>query len=132
MIVPSTPTSLGATARSRRGHRAAAAVVLLAVALFWASALYGIASPFYYGHYGYHGGSYATWARGTLRHHTLLPVNEPGFAPPRPGTYYIHHPVLTHQLVTLTFTIFGQHEWSVRLGALIPSFLSLLLSLIHI
>lgn len=108
-------------------RRGAAAVVVLAILLFWAAALYGIDSPFYYGHYGYHGGSYATWARGTLRFHTLLPVNEPGFAPPRPGTYYIHHPVLTHQLVTLTFSIFGEHEWSVRLGALIPSFLSLLL-----
>ena len=29
--------------------------------------------------------------------------------------------------MTLTFSIFGEHEWSVRLGALIPSFLSLLL-----
>ncbi|MBC8133233.1 MAG: glycosyltransferase family 39 protein [Deltaproteobacteria bacterium] len=108
-------------------NRVAAAGVLLAVLLFWFAALYGIGSPFYYGHYGYHGGSYATWARGTVRHHTLLPVNEPGFAPPRPGTYYIHHPILTHQLVTLTFAVFGEHEWSVRLAALIPSFASLLL-----
>ena len=117
----------GARARTRLARAVPWAAVTLAVALFWGAALYGIASPFYYGHYGYHGGSYATWARGTLRHHTLLPVNEPGFAPPRPGSYYIHHPVLTHQLVTLTFLIFGEHEWSVRLGALIPSFLSLLL-----
>ncbi|MEO5769025.1 MAG: glycosyltransferase family 39 protein, partial [Polyangia bacterium] len=102
-------------------------MVLVAVLLFWGAALYGIRSPFYYGHYGYHGGSYATWARGTLRHHTLLPVNEPGFAPPRPGTYYIHHPVLTHQLVTLTFLLFGEHEWSIRLAGLLPAFASLLL-----
>ncbi|MEP6654025.1 MAG: glycosyltransferase family 39 protein [Myxococcales bacterium] len=110
-----------------RRKRVAAAAVLVAVLLFWGAALYGIKSPFYYGHYGYHGGSYATWARGTLRHHTLLPVNEPGFAPPRPGTYYIHHPVLTHQLVTLTFLLFGEHEWSIRLAGLLPAFASLLL-----
>ena len=98
-------------------RRIAAALVLLAVLLFWVAALYGIRSPFYYGHYGYHGGSYATWARETMRHHTLLPINEPGFAPPRPGSYYIHHPVLTHQLVTLTFLLFGQHRWAAGLAA---------------
>lgn len=108
-------------------RRASFAAVVLAVALFLASALYGIDSPFYYGHYGYHGGSHATWARGTIRHHTLFPVNEPGFAPPRPGTYYIHHPVLTHQFVTLTFLLFGEHEWSVRVASLISAFLCLFL-----
>jgi hypothetical protein len=113
--------------RANGVNRLAAAFVLLAIVVFWAAALYGIRSPFYYGHYGYHGGSYATWARGTLRHHTLLPVNEPGFAPPRAGSYYIHHPILTHQLVTLTFVLFGEHEWSIRLAALIPAFASLLL-----
>lgn len=102
-------------------------LVVAAIVVFWMVSTYGITSPFYYGHYGYHGGSYATWARGTLRHHTLYPVNEPGFAPPRPAQYYVHHPVLTHQLVSLTFALFGQHEWTVRLGALLPSFASLLL-----
>jgi hypothetical protein len=104
-----------------------AGLVALAVVVFALFASYGITSPFYYGHYGYHGGSHATWARGTLRHHTIYPVNEPGFAAPNPQTYYIHHPVLTHQFVTLTFALFGQHEWSVRLGALISSFACLLL-----
>jgi hypothetical protein len=109
-------------------RRLGVALVVLALVVYWAGASYGIKSPFYYGHYGYHGGSYATWARGTLRHHTIYPVNEPGFATPQPGTYYIHHPVLTHQLVTLTFALFGQHEWSVRLGAILPSLASLLLA----
>ena len=40
---------------------------------------------------------------------------------------YIHHPVLPHEFVTLTFLLFGEHEWSVRLAALIPSFASLLI-----
>ena len=121
--VPPGPRGIVATRERRLG----AGLVGLGVVLFWLGATYGLAAPFYYGHYGYHGGSYATWARGTLRHHTIYPVNEPGFEPPSPQTYYIHHPVLTHQLVVITFAIFGQHEWSVRLGALIPSFASLLL-----
>lgn len=99
----------------------------LAVLLFWFGASYGLKAPFYYGHYGFHGGSYAAWARGTLRHHTIYPINEVGFRQPTPASYYLHHPVLTHQLVTLTFALFGEHEWSVRAGALIPSFLALIL-----
>jgi hypothetical protein len=108
-------------------RRVGCGLVGLGILLFWLGATYGLTGPFYYGHYGYHGGSYATWARGTLRHHTIYPVNEPGFSAPQPSTYYIHHPVLTHQLVSLTFALFGEHEWSVRAGALIPSFASLLL-----
>ena len=104
-----------------------ASLVVLGVVLFLLSSAYGLAGPFYYGHYGYHGGSYATWARGTLRFHTIYPVNQPGFAPPDPATYYVHHPVFTHQLITFTFALFGAHEWSVRLGAMIPTLVSLLL-----
>jgi Dolichyl-phosphate-mannose-protein mannosyltransferase len=117
----------GLDAVGPRERRIGAGLVSLGIVLFWLGATYGLAGPFYYGHYGYHGGSYATWARGTLRQHTIYPVNEPGFAPPTPQSYYIHHPVLTHQLVTLTFALFGEHEWSVRLAAIIPSFASLLL-----
>jgi hypothetical protein len=116
-----------AEASAMKERRIGGGLVGLGILLFWLGATYGLTGPFYYGHYGYHGGSYATWARGTLRHHTIYPVNEPGFAAPQPQTYYIHHPVFTHQLVTLTFALFGEHEWSVRAGALIPSFASLLL-----
>ncbi|MES1164466.1 MAG: glycosyltransferase family 39 protein [Verrucomicrobiota bacterium] len=127
------PNDTGIAAGAARAKAATVArhapwvLVLVAAALFLASATYGIQAPFYYGHYGYHGGSYATWSRGTVRHHTLFPVNEPGFAPPRPGTYYIHHPVLTPQLVTLTFAVFGEHEWSVRLAGLLGSSLCFVL-----
>lgn len=102
-------------------------LIVLAVAAFALFSSYGFTSSFYYGHYGYHGGSYAAWARGTLRHHTIYPVNEPGFAKPDPHTYYIHHPMLAHQIVTLTFFVFGEHEWAVRLAAFISSTASLLL-----
>lgn len=107
--------------------RTALGGVILAVLLFWAAGSYGLTSPFYYGHYGYHGGSYATWARGTLRHKTVYAVNEPGFAPPRPASYYVHHPQLPHHLVAVSFALTGEHEWSVRLAALASAFASLLL-----
>jgi len=122
---PASPSAT--TVAGSLDRRVGGILVVLAVLGYFLGASYGINGPFYYGHYGYHGGSYATWARGTLRHHTLYPVNEPGFATPDPRTYYIHHPMLTHQLVTLTFALLGQHEWSVRVAAMIPSFASLLL-----
>ena len=71
-----------------------------------------------YGHYGFHAGEYATRARHTLRNDCILPGNVPGATAPRPGGYYIHHPILTHQLVTASFALFGDHEASVRLASI--------------
>jgi 4-amino-4-deoxy-L-arabinose transferase-like glycosyltransferase len=95
----------------RAGIGAAAMICLLV-------ASYGLLGPFYYGHYGYHAGEYATRARHTLRNGAVLPGNVPGTAAPTSGTYYVHHPILTHQLVTATFALFGDHEASVRLAAI--------------
>jgi hypothetical protein len=72
-----------------------------------------------WGHFGYHAGEYATRARHTLENGAVLPGNVPGTSAPKPGTYYLHHPILTHQLVTLTFGIFGDRESSVRLAGLL-------------
>ena len=101
------------------------AIVALAFALFWAIHLYGFTAPFSYGHYGFHGGEYATGARGTLRFHTIYPVNVPGYRPLGPQSYYIHHPVLPHQLVVLAFLLLGEHEYSIRLAAMLSPLVSL-------
>jgi len=95
------------------------ALVVLGVAVFLAAALYGFGGPYTYGHYGYHAGEFSTRARHTLRHGAILPGNVPGATPPAPGSYYLHHPILTHQLVTLTFALFGDRETSVRLAGLL-------------
>jgi len=107
--------------RSVLRMRGRTAVVVLGAALFLAAALYGFGGPYTYGHYGYHAGEFSTRARHTLRHGSLLPGNVPGATPPTPGSYYLHHPILTHQLVTFTFALFGDRETSVRLAALIAS-----------
>jgi dolichyl-phosphate-mannose-protein mannosyltransferase len=101
------------------------ALIALAAAVFIAIHLYGIASPFYYGHYGFHGGEHATWARGTLRFHTIYPVNVPGWAPPLARNYYIHHPVLPPQLTVLAFLLLGEHEYSIRIFAMLAPLVSL-------
>ena len=110
----------------RARHAALALVVCSGLALF-VSGLYGIASPFVAGHYGYHGGEYSTRARNTIRHGSIVPVNEPTFSTPRPEQYYLHHPVLTHHLVTLTLTLLGDHEYSVRAAGLLGCFACFLL-----
>lgn len=106
--------------------RGRVALAVLGVLLFLAAALYGFGAPYTYGHYGYHAGEFSTRARHTLRHGSILPGNVPGATPPTPGTYYLHHPILSHQLVTLTFALFGDHETSVRLAGLLSSAATLL------
>jgi hypothetical protein len=101
------------------------ALIALGALLFVVIHLYGIAAPFSYGHYGFHGGEYATWARGTLRFHTIYPVNVPGWAPPLARNYYIHHPVLPHQIAVLGFLLFGEHEYAIRLAAMLAPLASL-------
>ena len=88
--------------------------------------MHGIAGPFVAGHYGFHGGEYSTRARHTLRHGSILPANTPGWAAPVPSSLYLHHPILTHQVVTLTFGLFGEHPATVRLGSLLGCLLTML------
>ncbi|HJZ84117.1 MAG TPA: glycosyltransferase family 39 protein [Polyangia bacterium] len=105
-----------------RASRRLSYALLAIVGAFWlTSGLYGIASPFIFGHYGYHGGEYSTRARHTLRHGTFLPSNVPCAFPPPRESYYLHHPVLTHHLVTLTMALLGENEYAVRAGGLLAS-----------
>src|SRR5437016_645957 len=103
-------------------RRAALALVICSGIALLVSGLYGIDAPFVAGHYGYHGAAYSTRARNTLRHGSILPVDVPTFYQPRPAQYYLHHPILTHQLVTLTITILGDHEYSIRAAGLLACF----------
>ena len=94
-------------------------LLLGAVLLLIGTALYGITAPFVAGHYGFHGGEYSTRARNTLRHGTFLPANTPGWTDPVPSSYYLHHPILTHHVVTFTFALLGEHTYAVRIAALL-------------
>lgn len=107
--------------RGSSARRWRLAVWALGALVFVAGACYGLRGPFVWGHFGYHAGEYATRARHTLENGAVLPGNVPGISPPRPGTYYLHHPILTHQLVTLTFGILGDRESSVRLASLLAA-----------
>lgn len=104
------------------GRRHWATVLLaVAVALLVAMALYGLAAPAVFGHYGYHLGEYITRARHTIRSGAILPYNTPGWTLPPRETLYVHHPLLTHYLVVPLIVLFGEREASVRMAAVIAA-----------
>ena len=122
----SEPSSPGAqTTRGTAGGLArisrwcALLVVLLSAIYTLGGGLYGIDAPLAFGHHGYHVGEYSTRARHTLRHGSILPANLPGYKQPAVENHYLHHPILTHQLVTLTMGVIGERVFAVRLAAII-------------
>jgi hypothetical protein len=121
MDAPKTPA---APSGSRHRYLAALGALLL---LLLAHGLYGAGGPFVWGHYGFHAGEYSTRARHTIRHHTIMPSNAPGWTQPDNPSYYLHHPILTHQLVTVSLLILGQREVAVRAAALFSTVIAYLL-----
>ncbi len=94
-----------------------------ALVLFLVAGLWGIDSPFIWGHYGYHAGFHGSNARTFLRHGIWTPAHYAGRLPPPAKTYYLHHPILMHHYLALAFRLFGEQEWVVRA---VPLFFSLL------
>lgn len=100
-------------------RRCALLVVMLSALYALGGGLYGIDAPLAFGHHGYHVGEYSTRARHTLRHGSILPANLPGYNQPAVENHYLHHPILTHQLVTLTMGVLGERVFAVRLAAVL-------------
>lgn len=86
----------------------------IVVAIYIAYSLFGIAAPFLWGHHGYHGATYMLRAIMSLRFHLLLPCTWAGFEFPPRFSWYLHHPIGYHHLLTLLIPIFGVHEWLAR------------------
>ena len=107
-------------APSPRARRAALAAIVF-VYLVYSS--FGVAHPVLWGHYGHHAGEYLLRALASLRFHLVVPATSPGFAPPRPETIYLHHPIGYHHLYTLLIALFGNHHW---IAAVAPALSGLL------
>lgn len=86
----------------------------LVVAIYVAYSLFGIAAPFLWGHHGYHGATYMLRAIMSLRFHLLLPCTWAGYEFPPRFSWYLHHPIGYHHLLTLLIPVFGVHEWLAR------------------
>jgi 4-amino-4-deoxy-L-arabinose transferase-like glycosyltransferase len=80
---------------------------------------------------GWSGPFYGIAARNYLRYGYLAtrmaPVLNTGPASPDQFAFYTHHPPLVPLLVSLSFRIFGEHEWSARLVPLLFSLMGLFL-----
>ncbi|MCD6497729.1 MAG: glycosyltransferase family 39 protein [Deltaproteobacteria bacterium] len=98
----------------------------IVIVWYWATALWGIAAPFAWGHYGFHAGFHGCCARTLLRHHVLTPAMYSGQAPPPAKTYYLHHPMLVHPYLAVGFALFGQHEWVIRMVPVLFTFAAIL------
>ncbi|MGZ3476694.1 MAG: ArnT family glycosyltransferase, partial [Polyangiales bacterium] len=92
--------------------------------------LYGIASPWQWGHNGFNGAAFCQAARNTLRFHVIgQALYYTGLTAPAPGTLYTHHPQMLHLHLIVLFKLLGQQPW---IGRLIPATYSILtLFLIH-
>ena len=101
--------------RPRLYRRLALGVLAVAAIVFVATALFGILMPVEWGHYGHHLGEYILRARGTLRHHTMIPTQWAGPDFPPISSYYLHHGILPHHFLTVVIALFGEHLWLVRL-----------------
>ncbi|MGH9332980.1 MAG: ArnT family glycosyltransferase, partial [Vicinamibacteria bacterium] len=92
----------------------------------------GIDLPWRHGdHNGWGGAFYSNIARNYLRYGYLetrfAPVINTGKTPPEERRYYLTHPPFIGLAVSLSFRLFGEHEWSARLVPLAFSLGSILL-----
>ncbi len=102
--------------RLRQHQRLVRRVALAAVILLYLGyALWGIAAPLAWGHYGFHAGFHGAAARNLARHGELTPTPHVGQSPPPPTARYLHHPILCPQYLVPVQAVLGDDEWTIRL-----------------
>ncbi len=82
---------------------------------YLAYALWGLAAPFAWGHYGYHGGFHGSAARNLVRHGDFTPTPWAGQSAPPKEARYLHHPILCPQYLVPVQAVLGDSEWTIRL-----------------
>jgi 4-amino-4-deoxy-L-arabinose transferase-like glycosyltransferase len=102
--------------RLRQHQRLLRRVALAAVILLYLGyALWGIAAPLAWGHYGFHAGFHGAAARNLVRHGEFTPTPHVGQSPPPPSARYLHHPILCPQYLVPVQAVLGDEEWTIRL-----------------
>jgi len=102
-------------------------VLALLLAAYAGYALWGIAAPFAWGHYGYHGGFHGAAARNLSRHGVFTPTPHIGQSSPPDKSGYLHHPIVCPQYLVPLQGIFGDHEWVIRVVPVVFTLAALLL-----
>jgi 4-amino-4-deoxy-L-arabinose transferase-like glycosyltransferase len=106
-----------------RGEKKRLALILLLAVL---ARGYALDRPWAPGdHEGYGGAFYSIVARNHVRYGyaetRLAPVLTTGEAPRHRWVYYLNHPPFIGFLVSLSFRLFGEYEWSARMVPLVFS-----------
>jgi hypothetical protein len=99
----------------------------LLLAVFASYALWGIAAPFAWGHYGYHGGFHGAAARNLSRHGVFTPTPHIGQSAPPERSGYLHHPIVCPQYLVPLQGVFGDREWVIRVVPVLFTLATLLL-----
>ncbi|HLK93293.1 MAG TPA: glycosyltransferase family 39 protein [Polyangia bacterium] len=99
-------------------ERVGAALGVAAVLIVFAVSVVGIGGPFPDGHYA-STSVIGTAAYNSFRWHTLLPVEVYLDHPPNASLYYMHHPLGMFWVIDALTTVFGLHDWVLRLPPLV-------------
>ncbi|HSF17573.1 MAG TPA: glycosyltransferase family 39 protein [Vicinamibacteria bacterium] len=107
-------------------------ILLLLVVVAALARVHAIERHWSYGdHDGWGGAFYSNIARNYLRYGYLAtgfaPITSTGNVPVEKWRYYLSHPPLIGLFVSLSFLVFGEHEWSARIVPLVFSLGSILL-----
>lgn len=106
--------------RRQRLLELAAWVVIVAYAFL---CLYGVFSPWQFGHNGFNGAAFSQGARNALRFGIGgQALYYTGLGPPGPDLIYTHHPQLLHWHLIAVFRLFGEKPW---IGRMIPALYSI-------
>ena len=133
MAAGSVPTEMKTATPARRQTRIPHGLTPVLVLLVFTAACYlrmqSFLQPWIGGHNAWGGAMYGNIARNYLIYGygtTLLgPVANTGPVTPAEFEFYYHYPPLQVLLVSLSYQVFGVHEWSARLVSLLFSLLSM-------
>lgn len=93
---------------------------------FTAMCLRAIGNAWLWGHDGYAGAAFWQAARNSLRFDVVGQAQEyMELAPPPPGSFYTHHPMLLHAHLVLAQSVLGEAEWAARLVPALYSIVTL-------
>jgi hypothetical protein len=108
---------------SRRVHRLGMALAAIAIVWMLFLSAWGIDGPFPAGHFAAHA-NIGVGGWNCLRFKTLYPVWRNIVGAPTPADYYLNHPGGVFWDAALILSVFGRHNWALRLLAVLWSTLT--------
>ncbi|HTA21793.1 MAG TPA: glycosyltransferase family 39 protein, partial [Polyangia bacterium] len=120
---PRASTAVGLPPTTPALERAGAVIAGLAVTWMFLVAGWGVADRFGDGHFAAQA-AIGTAAENMWRWHTIYPLPTHIDVPPWNALYYMHHPLGVFWVTAVFVKIFGAHDWTLRLPAILFSSLT--------